>query len=257
MKCLVTGAHGFIGQHICNELLGRGHGVVPFIGDVTRKRDWLGQLEGIDAIFHLAGKNRASPQELWAVNYGSVRTFLEIGVEVLFVCASSFQVYPNGIVVTETMPPCPISEYGKSKLAAEQLLISGNYPAAIVRISNVFGAGCKPYYNSVVATWMDLATKGANLRVDMRASRDLIWVEDVAQRLAQIDSPGMYYVASGRLTPLLEVAEMLSLWSGARIERVDGGTTGPVWHRVEPVTPIPTALQLYWDEVSRLTLEEE
>lgn len=71
---MVTGANGFIGRHLCSDLLRRGWevlaavrrrdaiGVLPegveavVMGDVCETRDWTAVLRGVDAIAHLAGR---------------------------------------------------------------------------------------------------------------------------------------------------------------------------------------------------------
>ncbi len=72
MKILVTGATGFLGYHIAKDLLEEGHEVVNFSrsetdevkelgietrrGNLTIASDVAGALEGIEAVFHVAGK---------------------------------------------------------------------------------------------------------------------------------------------------------------------------------------------------------
>src|SRR5512138_3521594 len=76
MKALVTGANGFIGSHLCEELLARGYEVRGFVrrtGDLTWVRDLgleiaygdlrdpgslVAAAKGIDVAFHVAAKVR-------------------------------------------------------------------------------------------------------------------------------------------------------------------------------------------------------
>jgi hypothetical protein len=72
MRVFVTGASGLIGRALCNELLARGDQVVALSrrrresadaalcwvqGDPSRCGDWTGELEGTDAVVHLAGES--------------------------------------------------------------------------------------------------------------------------------------------------------------------------------------------------------
>ena len=67
MKCLITGSSGFIGSHIADELMKRGHEVygldivppkwnsIPTkIGSVTNKEDVYTAMDGMDIFFHLS-----------------------------------------------------------------------------------------------------------------------------------------------------------------------------------------------------------
>ena len=77
MKALVTGGTGFIGSHLCEELVKRGYDVVCLSRDATKRR-WLENLdvrlctgdctdmdslihaaEGVDYVFHIAGLTKS------------------------------------------------------------------------------------------------------------------------------------------------------------------------------------------------------
>lgn len=251
MRCLVSGAQGFIGTHLCRELQRTGHEVVAFEGDVTDPGAWSKQLPWTDRIFHLAGLNRGTDDELYETNVGGVHALVSVNQQLPVVFASSFQVYPNGIVVDDSTEPNPQTIYGKTKLEAELVLSKAPFPVTIARISNVFGIGCRPFYNSVIATWMHLAYQGQSLHADERAYRDMIWVEDVVRFLISADSPGIAHIASGHLTPLVNMAAQVAKWAGVDMIRYDRGETGPVWHKPQVVTPVFEALRIYWDAVRR------
>jgi UDP-glucuronate 4-epimerase len=159
MKFVVTGSAGFIGRHVCAELLDRGHRVVGVDAftdyyDTSLKRanaTWLaerdryhgieldlatGDLEtvfdGADAVIHLAGQPgvRLSWAEYFHVyverNITASQRVLEAtrrtGVSRL-VLASSSSVYGNApeYPTTEQSPTRPFSPYGVTKLAMEHL----------------------------------------------------------------------------------------------------------------------------------------
>jgi nucleoside-diphosphate-sugar epimerase len=158
MRCLVTGAAGFIGSHLAESLVGQGHEVTAVdcltdYYDVARKhanvaallavgvpvvrRDLLQGdldelLDGVDVVFHLAGQPgvRSSWGEDFADyvarNVHATQRLLEAArtsaVE-RFVLASSSSVYGEAVAypTEESALPSPVSPYGVTKLAAEHL----------------------------------------------------------------------------------------------------------------------------------------
>lgn len=159
MKCLVTGAAGFIGSHLCRRLLSDGIdvlGIDCFTDYYARElkernlnpllphdrfhfmdRDILELelrplIESVDAVYHMAAQAgvRASWGEQFSVytqnNIDATQKLLEAskGVSLQkFVYASSSSVYGScpELPMREASPLCPYSPYGVSKLAAEHL----------------------------------------------------------------------------------------------------------------------------------------
>lgn len=159
MKCLVTGAAGFIGSHLCEELLGRGEEVtgvdcftryyprrlkernideVERVGNFKLIRADLAVakieplLEGVGCVYHLAAQPGVRPSwgELFAAyvrnNILATQKLLEASVKKgvrKFVYASSSSVYGDAekLPTPENTTPSPISPYGVTKLVGEQL----------------------------------------------------------------------------------------------------------------------------------------
>ena len=176
-RILVTGAAGFIGSHIAEQLLARGDQVVVlddlsngrrehvpagsvFVeGDVRSAADIdraFGALGGpIDAVCHLAGQAstfRSFDEPSWDMEVNGVGTARMLegarrnGVGV-FVFASSMTAYgpPPGLPVTEDMRCGPISFYGVTTWAAEPAVVLSARPesmglrAVAFRMFNVYG----------------------------------------------------------------------------------------------------------------------
>lgn len=169
MKCLVTGATGFIGRSLCQALRARGDevvalsrsggdvaaGVSSFACDLVGAEVGESLLAGVDTVFHLAGvaHQRAPATAYDALNYGATlrlaRRAREFGVR-CFVFLSSVKAMgpPTGIAArAENDCSEPVGAYARSKQQAEQALLAEytDSPMAvlIVRPALVYGPGVK------------------------------------------------------------------------------------------------------------------
>lgn len=163
---VVTGASGFVGSHIVDELLRRGARVRAVVRGSSSRR-WLEgkpvelanaglddpaalarAVEGADWIVHAAGLIRArnaaefneanvlgTERLLRAADRGSLRRFLFISSQ----AAGGPSI--EGRPVTEDQRPHPVSAYGESKLRAEQLVLmaADKLPVAVIRPPAVYG----------------------------------------------------------------------------------------------------------------------
>jgi dihydroflavonol-4-reductase len=144
MKALVTGATGFIGSHIVDQLLARGDSVRALVrarsvthrlahkrvelveGDVTDIRTLPAAVNDVEVVYHAAALGRSHPAEaILATNLGGTENLLTVcvaqGVE-RFVLISSVSVYAPSLAprVCEDAPRQPTDPYGRSKLGAEE-----------------------------------------------------------------------------------------------------------------------------------------
>ena len=178
VSVLITGADGFIGQNLALRMREEGnYEVIKFVrGDSDQYLSDV--LLKVDFVVHLAGENRPKSNDLYAaVNTGltlKIANILTInGLQTPIVFASSVQA---------TM----VNEYGKSKLAAENVLKelsarNGN-PVFAFRLPGVFGKWCRPDYNSVVATFCHNIANGLPIRVnDKDAPLRLLHIDDVVE----------------------------------------------------------------------------
>lgn len=173
---LVTGSNGFIGKNLISTLT-----LNPNIQLITYDIDddfkcLEEKLSSVDFIVHLAGINRPQlPDAFQTGNVDFTRVLLEAvqntNKTIPFIFTSSTQATLD-------------NEYGRSKAAAEQLLLewgkrTGN-PIYILRLPNVFGKWCKPFYNSAVATFCYQAAHHCELTINNPdAALSLIYIDDV------------------------------------------------------------------------------
>ncbi len=168
----MTGGKGFIGHHLAKHF----DDPLLFEGNLTNIRDACDFVSCCDRIYHLAGKNREQLGEILKNNIISTSNLIlatkikKVNPEVVF--ASSQQVSWNSE-----------SEYGFVKSIEEEIIKkASNW--CIFRIPNVYGPGCRPFYNSVIATFCYQLSKGEPLTIhDPSAKREFIFIEDLVDQL--------------------------------------------------------------------------
>ncbi len=170
---LVTGASGFIGSHLTEMLVSQGNRVRCLVkegenaeylqglqaeiifADILKKSSLEGIFKNIDVVYHLAAfvdpdKGFYGIKKLKSLYYGVNVTgtvnLIEAGLHndiKKFIYFSSVASAGIGDFVTEDSPAYPITYYGKSKLAAELLLLeyfkNQNFPSIIIRPGSIFG----------------------------------------------------------------------------------------------------------------------
>jgi nucleoside-diphosphate-sugar epimerase len=178
MRVLVTGASGFIGGVLCEELLKRGHEVIALVrrpgseppgtrgavgdlGDGRRLAQVLEE-ERPGWVMHLAAEiaSQRSERKLWEVNVEGTERLLDAclavagddpaaGPRVIF-CSTVVTGDARGALLTEEEPLPVQTPYGRSKQEAERLLFQAGLPSVVIRPSHVYGPGGW-YANELVA----------------------------------------------------------------------------------------------------------
>ena len=176
----VTGASGFVGRHTVLALKQADCRVVPLGRDETGDPQRLARLVAdCDVVVHLAGANRGDEAEVAAANislaWSLVQAFETAGVSPRVVYAGSTQEEAG-------------NSYGNSKREAGEVLMDWarrqQTVATSLTIPNVFGPGCKPFYNSVTATFCHLLATGEEPTVQVDKDLELIFVGDLAAEIA-------------------------------------------------------------------------
>lgn len=241
MKVLVTGGSGFIGTHIVEELLAKGHKVRVFDRRIPKSGEvewldgdlrWLGDCDravrGVDSVMHLAARISVDESLDYIWQYfndnlmSTVNLFLAAAKHgtnhILF--TSSCEVYGEtpSKGATEEAPCNPTSPYAASKYAAERAAMTFNrvHPQlklAVIRPFNTFGEWQKPYRaGAVIPTFILEALRGEPLKVhgDGDQVRDFVYVKDIARAQVSIlerGAEGIYNISTGSGRTVNEVAE--------------------------------------------------
>jgi nucleoside-diphosphate-sugar epimerase len=169
MRVLVTGASGFVGRSLVNELAAQGNRVraamrapadifprsveVVAVSDLARPIEWRPLIRDIDAVVHLAGiahAGRGIADEVYdrvnrAATAGLAGAAAAARIKrLVFVSSVRAQSGPaSPHVLTEADPPRPTDAYGRSKLAAEDAVRAAQVPATILRPALIYGPDVK------------------------------------------------------------------------------------------------------------------
>ncbi len=219
MNFLITGAAGFLGSALANQLSREGHQVrglddlstgepqalyedVHFTrGDVNDRPKLWTLLQDVDCVYQLAARVLVAesllyPREYNAVNVGGTVSLMEamrdVGVgRVVFISSGAVYGDQQEQPVNENMAPQPHSPYAVSKLAAEYYVNTigalWGIETVILRVFNAYGPGqhIPPAHAPLIPTFLRQAIRGGTLVVhgDGHQTRDYIYVEDVVRAM--------------------------------------------------------------------------
>ncbi len=223
MRVVVTGAAGFIGSHLAEALVAERHDVVAVDAftdyyDPARKRENVEGLdvieadletveldellEGVDAVYHLAGqpgvRTSFGPEFSLYVRrnvLASQRLFeaaAERDIRVVFASSSSIYGNAESYPTREDARPMPVSPYGVTKLACEHLAYALGATAGLdavgVRFFTVYGPRQRP--DMAFTPLLEALAEGRPFRLfgDGTASRSFTYVGDaIAGTIAALD----------------------------------------------------------------------
>lgn len=238
MKVLVTGASGFLGSHIAEQLTREGHEVRALVRR-SSKREFLETLSGIefayggvedaekvaeavkgvDAIIHSAGLVKArNPGEFRTTNVTGTKNLLDAAEAHAprlkrFVFVSSLAAAgpsPDGKPVDRTKDPTPVTHYGRSKLEAERvaLAMKDRLPITILRPAAIYG----PRDNEIFAVFQSVHRGVLPTIGDGTNTLSMIYGADCADAcvkalFAEVPSGSIYFVDDGEVYRLRQMLE--------------------------------------------------
>lgn len=182
MQIFITGASGFIGKNLSTFLVSKGYRIIEYNKNQNLYNKFK-NLKKNDIIIHLAGTNRSTQKKHFIENnINLTKRICDIiekkNIKIKIIFASSTQINEKTI-------------YGYSKLESEKVLKGLNKKIGanlkILRIPNVYGKWCKPYYNSVVATFCYDISKNKKIKIiNKNKILKLIYIDDLVQQIYKI-----------------------------------------------------------------------
>lgn len=199
MNVLITGAKGFVGRNLVENLktlqdgrnktrptLSIGEIFEYDLGNTQEELDAFCQKA--DFVFNLAGVNRPQNQEEFMQgNFGFASVLLDTLQKHKNTCpvmlSSSVQATLEGRFAG--------SEYGKSKLAGEELFFDYAKKTGgqvfVYRFPNLFGKWCRPNYNSAVATFCNNIANDLPITVnDPSVELELVYIDDLIDEMLDL-----------------------------------------------------------------------
>lgn len=227
-KILITGSSSYVGTNLKKWL--ENYPDKYYVDSISLKNDkWKEKdFSSYDVIYHVAGIAHMKESKDNALLYYQVNrdlayeTAKKAKVEGVrhFVFLSSMSVYgiENGVIRPNTIPN-PKSNYGKSKLQAENLiktLEDENFKVAIIRPPMIYGYGCKGNYPKLAKL-----TLKVSFFPEINNKRSMIYIDNLSEFIRQLieaEEGGLFfpqneeYVCTSKMVKTIAEVHKKNVW---------------------------------------------
>lgn len=246
MKILITGNYGYLGSILTKYLMQMGntvHGLdngmqlKTLSSEAVRPNVQMGSVIAIDdnkydVVYHLAAISNDPMGDVnadltWKTNTWMVRDICAKLPDARHVLASSASVYgaiPNTDVADELYKLNPLTEYARSKVAAEQV-VSQHWDYSILRMGTLWGASPNFRRDIVVNAFFNEAIHTGKIMPKAEARRPMLHVSDAARTMILAGRSGLWgnrvVNVSAENTTVGEIAKKVAIATGAIVDWVD------------------------------------
>lgn len=278
-QSVVVGSNGFIGRKTVLKLENFGHKVACITSEnreLLASRSFWAELNPNQVVW-LASKITPSVAhsnpDLVRQELDEFHRFVEAidGIPAHVIYASS-----GGTVYTDTEPPFSESsqasganEYGKSKLAMEQVLIKSEIRSTVLRISNAYGPGQRLNRGQgVIGTWLSQVLDGNPISVfgSLENVRDFVFIDDVVSAVVSGTNHSaksdVFNIGSGVALTLNELIQQIRTVTGVdfAINQLDERSVDrtSIWLNIDkaeaelnwkPSVSLENGLKLSWNSL--------
>lgn len=231
-KILITGANSYIGTSFEKYMAQWPEkyqiDTVDMIDGTWREKDF----SGYDTVFHVAGIAHQKETQENAELYYKINRDLAFDTAVKaktdgvkqFIFLSSMSGYglETGVITKETVPT-PKSNYGKSKLQAEELLnglADETFKVAILRPSMVYGKGCKGNYRTLSKLACKLPIFPA-----VKNERSMLYIDNLSEfvrLMIENEEKGIFWPQNTEYSNTTDLVKMIARVHGKKIAIIPG-----------------------------------
>jgi len=242
MKILITGANGFIGSHIVEKFIQKGHQVrclvhknvtwlknkpvELFYGNITQPDTLVQAIEGVDFVFHCAAVLRVlKPEEYYKINHIGTKNLVEAVYKYnpdirRFVYISSQAAM--GPIKGENEKECPVSDYGRSKLLGEKEVLSfkDKLAVTILRPAAVYGprdTDLLPFFKFAEKGIFPILSGKKNSFIQMVFVKDVVEICDMLTQKEKFQKD-IYFLAENRAYTWQEIGKTIERISQKNIK---------------------------------------
>lgn len=252
---LITGGGGHIGFKLLKELIKKYENIYVLekivskeldslikekdikliecdLTDINSLKEFKRDFEKMDVVLHLAAyvpktADADNEEEATKVNLTGTMNLvkcLKEGSKFIFISTCEVYGIPKSEVINEEHPLNPLSNYGKSKAAAETSLLdyskNNKIVLTILRLTNVYGPG--EIISRAILNFIKAVTKNETPTIygDGSDKRDFMYVDDIVMYIIAAIEKGdnnIYNVVTGKSYTIKEIAEQIIKIAGADI----------------------------------------
>ena len=241
MNILITGASGFLGNHLKNSFDSKLYHTLDIVNstfDTNIAKEIPKLTESYNTVIHIAGKahiipkNSEQEQEFYDINYTGTKNIVSAlsnskALPKKFVFISTVAVYglEAGELINETQPLKGSTSYAKSKILAEDFLMDwgakNNVGVTILRLPLLVGKNPPGNLGAMIKA----IRKGYYFRIgDGSTRRSMVLAEDIGKLIASDNlKPGIYNLTDGHHPSFKEIEDLIAKQLNKRIK------TMPKW----------------------------